>query len=1331
LVKTSSAETLYPQLTIDGYKKWQYNRVAVTPPWQLYLGQTQLGSSLPFYSSGPLQERLLLKIRGELSEDLAVAYDLEQQPETPEKFDVKVKYKNNELTFGDFNANFSGNDFVTTSKYLNGVMLTAKNGWYDMAAVPSAKVRSQTQMLTSQLGNNSGGPYNLGHGMIIEGSENVQLNGVHLTRQTDYTIDYFAGTITFNRILNQTDEFKYSYEYTNLIDLFLPTLSKQDFFGFQSRFTFDPEKWGKPTPQAELATGSAREIFPSAGTAEPDAQAEEAYGRYQLSSLPIIPFSESLDFRGTKLVRNEDYVVRYETGQIKLLTRFLPSAEDPLAVEYKYYLTSNEVEAINGIGSRGPYRTRNKQILLDSEKVEVDGKPFVRDLDYIINYQTGEIMFGVAIGVTSQIKVSYRHNISILPPITTSPYPTELKLGTTYLRESAKPASASNYGSVSERFSGSSLIGNNYLISLQNRPLVPTSEVSFSVTLTRGGTVLPLTWETDYIIPTTEVDPLTGFVRVIPDVPLGYITDRTDPTDGYGTGKVYFFNHTITASDEINIFYSYRKNIFGNYSGSGDGSRGPYYLTNTRNIIPGTETVQVWDQGSSLPAVYTRNSSFDADAGATGYSINYNQNNPSLTFNQGLAATKNFQVFFQYIPPSGTGARSDISQSVFGLDGSFKLGEVFKIDSAFARSDSEQGFSVVPTLETYPGTGSKTVILKSPAELVENSEKVYINFKLLNRDSDYFASYSAPGQIVFYYIAPSANDIITIEYSYKTNIVTPLTGTKPKTDTAFRMGAETRLLGDVLTLNGNTKRVGFDFSPLGSTPIGVGSDYDEYNVKLQPSFESFYANYSYKYNKTPIGASHNSFLYRYDNAYSVGINPHGLAKMDLAYRTVSGIDDPNQPVHNQDTKQEELSGSLVPAELRRGFATMGIKYDFKKTRTTNDAVDKGSNYSSSNIDYQHFGTNLKLTDRFTFGWDYQLNTPITVNSLEAETARSQSSDKSYTLTADLTPAFFNKLALRVSLLNHDELRTLPTPESSSSTLNETYRIDFIPITMLTTTLDHNRQERTSYLVGGENPRTDLTAATARLKPVPWFSTGVNFTRSESVPETGASYKAENRTNGGDIDYTPFSASLFTLNSKAALTESHQSSPLGTERVQTDTYSLSRGLSAKFSPLPAMPMTAGYSQEDFRNSNNSSSSPITTEAQIITSQVGIAFTPVSKLTVSSDFNHKLTRNLLGGKSPIKTVFSAKASYLISTWGTLVVDWQSEKNEGEILSGVLNLINIEKDTFNRSVNINIPVDNPALSSMVATLSWKAVSYRNLDKSSDNFYAQLISVEGSLNF
>ncbi|MBN3033082.1 MAG: hypothetical protein JW873_03195 [Candidatus Saganbacteria bacterium] len=1323
-----------PQIDISGFKKWEHREASVDPNSNYFAGLTQLGGYTPTYSGGPWQERLQLRIIGQLSENLSVSYDLDQQPETPERFDVKVKYYNNELTFGDINASFAGNEFVSTTKSLNGVMLTAKDTWYDIITVPSAKERSQTQPLTAQNGNNIAGPYNLGHGSIIEGSEQIQLNGVSLKRNTDYTIDYYEGKVTFTRLLNSTDEFKYTYEFTNVLDLFFPTLSTRNFFGFQSRFTIDPEQFGKPAPKEEPVVVAARETFPTAGSAEGESLEGEASGQYQLKHRPLVNFSETLTFMGTQLKKNDDYIIRYDTGEIKLLTRFLPSSEEALTVDYRYPQISQEGETILGIGSRGPYRTKYANLVPGSERVEVDGKLYVRGLDYALKPASGELMFGTVIGPTSQIKIAYSYNVTAFPDVAPPKFPKELKLGTTYLKESAKKSANALTASIVEPYTGQSLISSNYLINLKNRPILPSSEAVLAVTLRQGGATTTLVPGSDYVVPTVALDPGTGYYTVTPAVPLGYVTDRSDPSDGYNTGTIYFLNHSIGATDEVNISYTYRKSIVDKYSGTGNGSKGPYFLRNARQIVPGSETVQVWEQGSSSITNYTRNASFDATAGNTGYSFNYNSNNPSITFNEPLGPTKNFQVIFQYVADTHA-TNNDISQVAYGFDGSFKIGDVFKIDSSYARSETDQVYSSQTTIESFAGNGGSAYSLHAPGTIVDNSETIMVNGRVVNRDTDYFITYTAPGSFNFFYIKPAAQDQIQAQYTYQdTSGLSSETHTK--VDTAFRLGAETRLFGDALVVNGQTKNIGFDFSPLGSTAIGVGSSYNEYNVNFNPGFQSFFTNYSHKFNQTPLGASRQTFLRTYDNSLAAGINPGGLAQVNFNYRTLFSLDDPltaGAP-HNSDNLQTSYSGSLAPLDWQRGPLVFSQKYDFSQTINQTHVVNVNDPARSKQvINYYHLGHGLKFTERVGLGSDFQYSEPVTTGSLETETAHTRAIDNAYNLSFDLTAGFLQKWTARVSLLNHTDYTLAPVPAPPLETKNETYHTDITPFTILTGSLDHNRQERTSYVIGGTNPLNQTTSGNARLTPFSWFSIGVNASRNENVPETGADNKTYGRVLGGDADYTPISISFLRLSSHFAVSDQKQLAPLGTEKVTTLTNTLSQTYTLNFSLIPILPLTFSYNQEDYKNNNNSVTQPVTTETSNNTSSASFSLIipRLPQLSLSGDYTQKITEDRRLKESRPKYLINGHAGYQVLTWGALLYDYSNETNKGEVQAGAVANLDYAKTTHSVGLNITVPVDNPVLKNFVFSVAWKQVGYTDNLNTANNFTARLFSFDGTMNF
>ncbi|MFC1571431.1 hypothetical protein ACFL31_02645 [Candidatus Margulisiibacteriota bacterium] len=1347
LLTSSALAQVYPNLDISGYKKWEYKKADVSPQANYFSGLTQLGGFYPTFTGGPWQERLQLRILGQLSDNLSVTYDLEQQPETPERYDVKVKYYNNELTFGDFTANFSGNEFASTSKYLNGVMLTAKEGWYDVITVPSAKLKSQTQQITAQQGTNIKGPYNLGHGSIVEGSERIELNNTLLIKNLDYTIDYFEGKITFNRILTSADEFKYSYEYTNILDLFFPTLSKRDFFGFQSRFTIDPEEFGRPAPKKEALTDQVREVFPAAGSVESEKMEEEASGRYRLSNVPVVKFTENLTFMGTRLKKDEDYIIRYNQGQIKLLTRFLPSAEEPLTVEYKYFQTSAETEFLPGIDSRGPYRLSHLSIVAESERIEVDGKLFVRDLDYTIDYEAGEIIFGISVSLTSQIKAEYHYQILGVVGQPRSKYPKELKVGVTYLKESAKKSASTATSTVIEIISGQDIIKKNYNIYLQNRPILPTSESGATLNVSLDGRVLSM--EVDYAIPSTQIDAGTGLVTVTPEATLAYINDRADPTDGYGSGTIKLFNTlTIASTSQVTVTYTYSKSVVGKFSGVGDGTRGPYYLRNIRNIAPGTETVQVWEQGSSVITNYTRNSSFEADAGSTGYSINYNEDSPSITFNEDIGTTKNFQIIYQYVPPS-VFEGGDISQSVYGFDGSFEIGDIFKIDTAYAKSETDQVFVAETTYESFPGNSTKTYSLGSSKDLIEGSERIYVNDNLMNKDIDYYVGYTKPGQLTFYYITPTSQDAIAVEYQTQ-SLSGIVVGQTVKTGAAYRLGAETKLFGDVLTVSGKTKQIDHDFTPMGGTSIGLGSRYKEYAVKLKPDFHSFSANYAYKENNNPIGTYRTRFLRTYDNSISLGINPRGLAQIDLSYRDYKALDDlaPMTTTHESDSKQNSYTIGLTPTAWKRGQLTFAQKYDLKKTSSQSDSEGDSGSFSETNIDNRHANLNLKFTERVNVGYDYQISEPKTkalrTGSAVTETSsHRRSADSAYKLSFDLTPRFLQKLATRVSLLNHEEItltKNFAATDEVLTTRNETYHLDLVPVRILNMSADHSRQERSTVVIGGTNPRTERTSANARLTPVSWLSAGLTRSQSEAIPATGINYKTTGNNHTHNINWTPFSFSRFKLISRFTWTDNEQTAPSGASiEVRTETDSFAQNYTVKLNPIPAIPIDLGLILENYQNKNNHAiaASRINTETQNQTLTIGSSVSPTPTLTLSGKYNEKtikIDKDLnpsLQGQEKRKRVLDSKATYQVFSWGTLIYSRQDERNGGEIQAGAVASLNIRKTTQTYSLNITLPVDNAVLSNFVFIASVKSVDFNNLNNNADNFDASLATFEGTLNF
>ncbi|HTY12687.1 MAG TPA: hypothetical protein VMD02_00705 [Candidatus Omnitrophota bacterium] len=1389
----------YPKINVSGFKKWSYREAKVDPQTNYYLGLTQLGGFTPTTTGSPWEERLQLNILGQLTDKLSVSYDIEQQPESPDKYDVKVDYDNkHELAFGDLTATFSGNEFASATKYLNGVMITSHDTNYDILAVPSAKLKSQVQNITTQNGNNSKGPYSLGHGSIVEGSERIELNGRLQQRGRDYVIDYYGGTVTFNAILTSSDQFTYSYEYTNILDMFFPSLSKKDFFGVQSRFTFDPSTIGKSSPVPQQMIISTVETFPTnyhpiavvpafTGTAEThptfeakaatneagrsatresaaaatnearsatpaavpsvrpsteasapssrevtpltpameDVIANESVGKYQLKNGQIVPFSEKLMFRGVLLKKNEDYTIKYDDGSITLLLPELPNSREALQVTYSYPKMNDEQEVIPGSGSRGPYNLAFNKLIQFSERIYLNDRLLVRDFDYIIDYDSGKLVFNYNVSNTSVIKANYRHIVLALPPPPPpTKFPTSLTIGATYMRESAQKGDNTATGDNVETRSYQDIASNNNTIYLANFPVVSTLEGG-NLSVKDGDRTL--VEGVDYAFPTTSVDPATGYAVVTPPARLAFINDRTDVSNGRYTGTIKVLT-SLEATAEVSILYTYNKAIAGRFTGVGDGSRGPYYVKNYRNIVPGSESIQVWSTGSSLITTYVRNSSFEANAGDTGYSISYDKDMPYIKFNKELLTSQNFSIYFQYVVSSSSNG-SEINQDVTGFDGAFKFGDLLQFDGAFARSSNDRVVSAVSTSESYTNFSPPTTRIAKlqNVPLIENSETVYVNGNLRNRDADYSIDYTS-GMINFFYVTLTTKDVVTVDYQYQSTSQGVSQSVAANIGSAYKYGVRSSL-GGVLDVSYSRKQIGFDFAPLGGTAIGVGSDYKNFAVNFTPKIMDLAFGHQYAETINPLSNSRTAFTKNYDRHYTVSANPYQLLHVSADIRNLETRGDASSAggPPTADSSQNSYSLSVVPATFSKGPLSFSQQYDGSRSQ-----ADDNLSLASSRNEYLHAANSLGFTDRIKLSTDYQYSEPksYTRGTVETVTALSRSRDTSYNLSLDFTFGRIQKWTAYANLINHEAATIVPTPEALTLTRNTTYHTDFNPVPMLQTSADYNRQETPSVTVLGQNPRSERTATNVRLQPWSYFSSAWAYSENLTVNES--TLPSSGRSNTYTANWTMLSLDKVKLNSDYNYYYNTATSPSGTIEVKNDTDSFVQDYGMTITPVPAVSITPGFSQENYRNRTTSSTIELSTVNQ--TAKCHVDFTPISKFSMAMDYSNKITASLTDNLNRPKTNITVRSSYRLFDWGEIVHTFDEELNRGEVQAGgTMPDTDYKKSTNTYSLNFSIPQDNPILSSVVLTATAKYVRFENYlpDQANQNLNGSLWTFEGTLNF
>lgn len=424
------------KLNIEGYKLWNFSRVNISPAINLLLAQTYFEGirPTPYGRLFDWREKLKLKIDGQVSDKISVAYDLLQDPDTPpDQYNITVTYDKTKLTFGDFTASLGGNEFATLNKSVNGVMLDSRDAAYE-ATLISAKDRSnsKTDVFT---GNGSKGPYKLSNSFIIENSEIVFLNSNRLTRNRDYFINYYEGEITFPRLLSEADRVEVKYEYSSIIDLFFQGLSKKELAAARVKINWENFLNQKETTAGDKTPAGEPE---QPQTVEEQIQGRNSRGPYFLKHRPILEKSEAVSLNGQVLLRGLDYQIDYRRGKITFLINVSQTAD--AAVAYQFIpeqksknnlpvtsfstgvtyikesapssestgvLSYNETQTVS-LDSQGQidrdYQLAYFPLVPDSETIKLNGQTLIKNIDYTLDYEKGQLNFSpsrpLAVGQT-------------------------------------------------------------------------------------------------------------------------------------------------------------------------------------------------------------------------------------------------------------------------------------------------------------------------------------------------------------------------------------------------------------------------------------------------------------------------------------------------------------------------------------------------------------------------------------------------------------------------------------------------------------------------------------------------------------------------------------------------------------------------------------------------------------------------------------------------------------------------------------------------------------------------------------------------------------------
>ncbi|MFC1496568.1 hypothetical protein ACFL52_04055 [Candidatus Margulisiibacteriota bacterium] len=1302
----------YPNIDISGYKKWQYKDLRIEPLKNIFLGSSKIGYSSSL-SGLTWQEQLKLRIDARLSEKLIASYDIEQQPDFPERFKVEVDYdKKQNLLFGDFTAKFSGNEFTTTTKTLNGVRIKTEGNNYKFKIIPSGKLRSNFQALTRQNGNNSRGPYRLGHGIIVEGSESVWKNDQLLERRKDYNINYFEGEVTFSEIVRTVDEIKYTYEYSSFADFFFPTLSRRNFFGARGEYSFNPNPLTQAEETVAYQTEVTGEVFPNETYILDDPDRPGLH--YRAAYFPIVPYSEELFHFGRTLKKDADYKINYLSGLINFITIDRPTVDDPVYITYKRYQASSESEVIYGSASRD-YFFKKAGVIENSERIMLDGKILLSGTDYQVDYERGKILFNYSVASTSVINAAYLYKIKKVNKQAENGK-SLATIGVTYLQEKSKQGDAYATTDAQETQSGATIIENNkrILIPYPKFPLVATAEGG-RWEVTKNNDLME--YGEDYVVPSVEAG-ATGSV-VTPLTELQYINDKNDLSDGYYTGTIKVLT-TVEATDSFTVLYTYYNAVPGKYPGWGQGDAGPYPIKNYKDIVPGSARVKV-DDGTGNPKEYFANSGLDDSYKhrSDGFSFDYTSNNPSITFNEPLSKDHKFTVTFLRRPTSNKQG-GDFSQDVLGVDLDISFGKLLNIRSELARSYIDKFDNNIATSESFTGDQVSSSTRRLPAlgnlPIVDSSEKIQLNGNTINKDN--YVIDNATGIIVLTGVNVdelNSNDSIAVFYDYKLDTSNDIDGLAHKYKLTSELG--------FFDFSYTKKDVETNFSPIGGIRLGQGSNSQNFTAGFDPKFQGIKLDYEYTETNDPLNRGSSIFTRNYDRIYGLSLNPGKAAQINFNIRKYHSLADNN----SINTLLDEYSGDLTPAEIKKGRLLFKQEYKFKKTKQ-----DKKIGLEKTDSYYYKIHEGLDINKRVNCYYEYESDEPETLSDYgttqEALSKKEYNRTQTYYTKLDLTGLVlkkFYKLDGYAKYIRTDNEKIMPTT-TKREVLNTTYKFNVSPFKIVSSKFNLTRIETPSILVSGKNPLDEAASCSLSVDPSTRLNGSIAHTNRSGIDDFGR--ESGSRTNTYVFNIIPIQSKYVVFSNGLNLFYQNAGDKRGTTEVDTEEQRFTQEFSLTFKPLNTLTLIPAFKNTNYwRLKTNEAFLKTSAQTSKCTMKIGI-----SDYSLTGDYSNKVTTRLVNYTVRHKAAVGLRLSKKIFKWGTVVVSHDYEHNRGEVLPvGSFPDTDYQKKTNQISINYEIPQENPVLSSMLFIATLKEVDYVNNLNTSDNLKANMVTFEGTLNF
>ncbi|MGE4170434.1 MAG: hypothetical protein AB7F28_06915 [Candidatus Margulisiibacteriota bacterium] len=1027
----------YPDLNLAGFYEGKisgrnYEPKSVTDPRWNTIRNDPIYNKLPpdvLVGDPRIELRYRFNVDGKLDEDLAVHYDIEQEPDFPGKYDIKVKYKKTEMTFWQFDSEFKNGEFINLQRALDGFKLTSyDDNWETIVAV--GRQRSEPRKYdTNGDGSNI---IKLGNTSILEGSVKVFVNNGLKTEGVDYTINYYSGEITFKERKTVEDFIRVIYEFTNPIEDFLPVLSRKNFIGGQFIWRSTP----KPV-ETKYSGKSTEELWPN-----PSASSNVTF---KLKNSYLVLGTEMLTLNNRPLRKNKDYTLDQQAGTITLLDETL-GPDDRLVMSYEYYQIEDNADDLIGSNSTGPYLLSRKNILFGTVSVVANGLAMTEGVDYTLDYAAGKLNFRFPIAYPSVITAVYKAVKSsvAIPKIKDA---TPFSVGVTYLNEYVRSQDQQLESAVpTETYTVSSNVFHT-----NSFPINPSKDVTVLVNGATANVVVS--------------NPYTGEITIVSPV--------------------------ISGSAKVDVTYTYRKSlrttaIFQVKNPRSDGlystQANDFFLKDTPVKYKGISYISIY-RGVEIRLADGQDFISDYDPnGQQGQqlAIRFLKADPSnqSTLTDLPRAGERITIVYDYTPASSPDP-GNIDQKMVGLTFGAKLTDELSVNTEVAGAQNNFERPKKSTTFTQAGTGQdSTEYILGQNNIVENSEYVYLDNRLQTKDRDYVINY-LNGRLRFRNLTPGPNNTIRVDYDYFDTTAVTKAGVEKDFKFATKVGVAYKT--DTLDIKTSLKNIDRDFVPLApiQDPKGSTAFTNAVVWKLSP-LETLSTDYNH-FQIFRAKKDNNSDAFLNQDEFKVGSRLlfwDGYFDTTQQFRYFQEIQDPLTTVATENLHDVDSYTYAYDGSVSFGPDTFRTKITKGLARSTNDFLDRVA-LSDNYVDKTSLESTMAFRNVFLLGdtrfsplYDRSQTTTVTqvspTQNLDAVSTRTTYGFKS---------RFVPHPTLSMSA-NYDlqEIKDQGSAVSENVTYvrNNYYDADFNPFGWVQSRADYQRSEAESPLVGQKGHMEERT-----------------------------------------------------------------------------------------------------------------------------------------------------------------------------------------------------------------------------------------------------------------